>query len=53
MVDGELTAPVKNSKPVNWRVFFSPTVNCGMMMKLKFMTNEKMLNFKSHLRKLK
>lgn len=44
---------MKNSKPVNWRVFFAPTVNCGMMMKLKFMTNEKMLNFKSHLRKLK
>lgn len=44
---------MKNSNPVKWRVFLWATVNCGMMRKLKFMTNEKMLNFKSHLRKLK
>ena len=52
-VGGTLTAPVKNSSPVNWRLFFSITVSWGIMMKLKVTMNEKMLNFKSHFRKLK
>ena len=52
-VGGALTAPVRNSSPVNWRWFFSITVSWGIMMKLKVTMNEKMLNFKSHLRKLK